>query len=292
MSRFDEILERNRHFTAGKRAEPSRAPDSFPLIVVTCLEPAVDPLLPALGLEAGEALWFRTAGAFVPGGSRTLRTLMVAVFLFDAREVVVLGHSSCRLASFDTSSFIDVFRARGVARESFGTHDLREWAGAIPSPRRGVELSVQNILSEPTRPKELPVSGAVLDDVSSALSPVSVSSAPSEAPLTQEPEPVSMEPKLPAIPKDALPLDVLRSVLLEGTRWRDEVGELRARLRHETSNFVKLRILTAFLRKVGAESQDVLQAFELLKKRMRPSANPTVEVEELVRQLERVLHEP
>jgi carbonic anhydrase len=293
LSRFDEILERNRHLTAGRRAEPLAPPESVSLIIVTCFDPRLDPLFQVLGLEAGEAFWFRTAGAFVPRASSTLRALIVAVFLLDVREIVVVGHSSCRMASFDSSSFIDAFRKRGVAREAFGTHDLRDWAGAIPNPRRGVELSVQNILAEPVRPKELPVFGAVLDDTSAVLSPVSITSASVAEPSPREAEP-PREPETPAVPSVAppLPLDVIRAALLESTRWRDEVTELRARLRRETSNFVKLRILTSFLRKVGAESQDVLQAFELLKKQIHPSSNPTVEAEKLVRLLERMLHEP
>lgn len=264
---------------------------ALPLIVVTCFDPALDPLFPALGLESGETFWLRTAGAFVPSSSSTLRMLMVAVFLFDAQEIVVVGHRSCRMASFDTSGFVDSFRKRGVPREAFGTEDLREWAGAIPNPRRGVELSVQNILAEPVRPRELRVSGAVLDEASATLSPVPVADVPVAA------EPPKSEPdqaRVPALPdaKLAHSVEAIREVLRESAKWSYEVGRLREELSRQVSPLAKLRLLTSFVKKVGADSEEVLEAFELLKKQVPPSSNPAVEAEELVRLLERLLTQP
>jgi carbonic anhydrase len=295
LPRFDEILERNRRFTAGTRAELPPAPVSFPLIVVTCFEPKLDPPIPALGLETGEAFWFRTAGAFVPSASSTLRALMVAIFLFDAREILVVGHSSCRMASFNTSSFIDSFRLRGVPRDAFGTDDLREWAGAIPNARQGVELTVRNILEERVRPRELTISGAVLDDASARLSPVPVSSAASEAGDAVDAGTAKSElaeARKPVVPTEGTlgeAVDLLRGFLRESASLQQEVGDLRARLERETSVFAKLRLLTAFMKKLGADSQEILHAFELLKKQVRPSSNPTIEAEELVRVMEQIL---
>ncbi|HXV62202.1 MAG TPA: carbonic anhydrase [Vicinamibacteria bacterium] len=170
---FEEILERNRRFVAGRAPHPLPPPSPAALIVVSCFDPRLDGLMaPALGLEGEKVLWFRTAGAFVPRESTTIRSLLVKIFLFEVRAIVVVGHSSCRMASFDAESFIASFRERGVDRDAFGPGDLRDWAGAIGSPRQGVELTVENILSHPARPADLVVNGAVLDDTRGVLEPV------------------------------------------------------------------------------------------------------------------------
>ena len=91
-----------------------------------------------MGLAEGEGFFLRTAGARVAAGSSSLTNLALAVFMFGLREVLVLGHSSCKMATFDSNTFIDAFRSRGVSREAFGDESLRSWAGAIASPRQGV----------------------------------------------------------------------------------------------------------------------------------------------------------
>jgi len=168
--RFATILERNRRFVQGRARTPLPPSAPLPLIVVACHDPRLDPLLrPALGLADDEALILRAPAAGVAPESSTLRNLCVAVHMFDAEEVLVLGHTSCRMADFDTSAFIEAFRKRGVPREAFGSEDIRTWVGAIPDPRRGVLSSIAAITASPCLPRGLPVGGLVLDDETGGL---------------------------------------------------------------------------------------------------------------------------
>lgn len=167
---LDEVLENSRRFAAGRPAEPLPPVEAIRLAVVACYDPRLDKLLlPAMGLDPGQAFFLRTAGAFVRPSSGSLRSLMLAVFMFGVTEILVVGHTSCRMATFDMAAFIDSFRRRGVPRDAFGADDLREWVGAISDPKRGVEMSVANIRAASFAPRDLVVSGAVLDDTTGRI---------------------------------------------------------------------------------------------------------------------------
>ncbi len=170
---LDRILERNREYARGREVRPLPPPEVVRLALVACYDPRLDALLlPALGLGPGEAIVLRTAGAALGPDGPAMRSLALGVFLFGVTDVVVLGHTSCRMARFDTSEFIESFRGRGVPREAFGSEDLRQWAGAIPDPKRGVAWTVEAIRSAPFLPRDLAVSGLVLDDANGALETV------------------------------------------------------------------------------------------------------------------------
>ena len=136
----DRILEHNRAYVARTPAREFPPAEQKRLAVVACYDPRLDVLLwPALGLTPGEAFVLRTAGALVAPKGGVMRSLGLAVFMFGVTEIVVVGHLACRMAQFKNNEFVDLFRRRGVAREAFGPDDLREWAGAIQDPVRGVQ---------------------------------------------------------------------------------------------------------------------------------------------------------
>ncbi len=200
---LDDLVERNRKWAAKRQAEPLPKAQPMPLAVVGCFDPRLDNLLrPALGLGEDEGLLVRTAGAVVTPGA--LRSLIVAVYLFDVHQVLVVGHSSCKMAEFPTTEFIDAFRRRGVSRSAFGADDLRTWVGAIPSPRQGVLASVATIARAPQLPSDLAVAGAVLDDTSGKLEVVFRPGdvLPLEATPPADRTPVSGPPRAAARPAE------------------------------------------------------------------------------------------
>lgn len=166
----DDILERNRDWVRGRKPQPLPPVATLRLAVVGCYDPRLDRLLlPALGLEPGEAFLLRSAGALLLPGSTTMRSLALATFMFGVTEVLIVGHAACRMATFDTAAFIDEFRRRGVPREAFGDDSLRTWAGAIASPRQGVLQSVATVRAAAFMPQDVHVSGVVLDETTGAL---------------------------------------------------------------------------------------------------------------------------
>lgn len=304
--RFDEILERNRRFAAEREPRPLPPPSPVSLLVVSCFDPRLRELMaPALGIDdtSSSILWFRTAGAFVAKDSATVRALLVKIFLFDVPAVLVVGHSSCRMASFDSEEFIESFRRRGVRREAFGEADLREWAGAIPSPRRGVELTVENILSEPACPPDLSVHGAVLDDTTGVLKPVQrsnvatiskgeASSDAVEDSESREGPPTGTAPGSgPGSAREGalVSVDEMARLLRSSANWRYELGRLRKEIARATEPAAKLRLLGEFVERVGGDSREAVDAYQRFLQAARTERDGTVDPGAILRQLERLV---
>lgn len=297
---LDGILDHNRGFVRGRDARPLPAPETRQLAVIACYDPRLDRLLPeALGIEPEKAFFLRAAGTVVRPDGDPLRSLALAVYMFGVTEVLVVGHSSCRMAAFATAPFIEAFRARGVAREGFGPNDLREWAGALPDPRRGVRSSVATISGAPFLPVDLIVAGLVLDDTTGALEVVAAPGAARTAapaptsPAADQPEP----PAPPPVPKAAetsvaaepLPelsreMEAIRSFVaaLETTAaWREELTQLRAAMNRQRGPLQRLTLIDHFLKRSAVNARGVRLAFERLKQETA-SARRTLEAEHLI----------
>ena len=286
---LEEILRRNRNYSQARPPRPLPPPQSESLAVIACYDPRLDGMLrPALGLGESEGLLLRTPGALLGRQGEPLRYLVLAVYLFGVTEVIVLGHSSCRMAAFDTAAFIEAFRRRGVPRQAFGDGDLRSWAGAIPNPRQGVQESLAAISGSPLLPRDLSVAGLLLDDTTGAVELVvrpgeplsSVSPPPAEA-ATSEPD-AHTSPAPPGGPgaqasttRTSMSPEGIASLVeslqkligtLESTgRWSEEIRQLRQELEREHNPFARFRLLERFLESAARDSRDVAAAFERLK---------------------------
>jgi carbonic anhydrase len=297
---LDGILDHNRGFVHGRDARPLPPPETLRLAVIACYDPRLDRLLPeALGIEPEKAFFLRAAGNVVRPDGDPLRSLALAVYLFGVSEVLVVGHSSCRMASFATAPFIEAFRARGVAREGFGPRDLREWAGAIPDPRRGVQSSVAAIAGAPFLPADLSVAGLLLDDTTGALEVVVNPGVARTEPPAPTPVPADRPdpPAPPTVPRAAetavtqqpLPplsreMEAIRSFVsaLETTAaWRGELAQLRAAMNKQRSPLARLTLIESFLRRSAVNAKGVHSAFERLKNET-VSAGRALDVERLI----------
>jgi carbonic anhydrase len=282
-----DILERNRAFTLHRQPEPLPPAAAMALAVVTCFDPRLDPLLrPALGLAEDEGFFVRTAGALLTPGDRTMRALAVAVYLFEVRQVLVLGHSSCRMAAFDSGSFIDAFRRRGTPREAFGDDDLRSWAGAIASPHQGVLASAAAITEAAYLPRDLLVAGALLDDTTGEIRLVlgpeesaidalagerkggdAVPAAPAEVP----PLPVAAHEVSPALETIRTAVDFLASQ----PQMSHALDSLDKALRDEGYLKRQLEHVRRFIEAGAGDLAEVREAFQAVQGELRFST-PTV----------------
>jgi carbonic anhydrase len=294
--RLDSILSQNEGFVRGREARPLPPPETIPLAVVACYDPRLDALLyGSLGIDPGEVFLLRTAGALLQPGSSALRSLGLAIYLFGVTEVIVVGHTSCRMADFQSAAFIDAFRRRGVRREAFGQEDLRVWAGAIPDPRRGVAMSLANIAAAPFLPQDLLLAGVVLDDTTGALevvvrpgeTPRAVTAEPpvEEAAAQETAAEVETEAKAEVEIADPLAgaLGELVHHLQAAPRWRDELRQVRRELAREKNPLAKLGLLERLGRKAAAESREVREAFARVQRATASSAGRQRQPEDLVR---------
>jgi carbonic anhydrase len=163
------VLEANKKFLAGTPQTLDAAGATF--IVVACTDPRLTGLLePALGLPRHRAAVIRTAGNIVGGGHReVLRSIACGIFLRQASEVFIVGHTDCALASFSAADAAESFRKAGVPRSAFGDEDLRTWFGAFSSARSNVAEGVSALRRSGLLPPALKVHGLVIDSQSGAL---------------------------------------------------------------------------------------------------------------------------
>jgi carbonic anhydrase len=98
VSEHDALLEANDRYAARfAQGELSHRPGRR-FAVLTCMDCRLDPAK-ALGLDEGDAHVIRNAGGVATDDA--LRSIVISHWLLGTREVFVIGHTECGLASLD-----------------------------------------------------------------------------------------------------------------------------------------------------------------------------------------------
>ena len=92
---FADVLAANQDYAARFSLAGLEAGAARGLAVLTCMDSRIDPLA-MLGLAPGDAKILRNAGARVTDD--VLRTLVLASYLLGVDRVMVVAHTSCRMA--------------------------------------------------------------------------------------------------------------------------------------------------------------------------------------------------
>ncbi len=172
MSALHDILEYNEQFVESKayrEYSASKIPDKR-LVVLSCMDTRLTELLPrAMNLRNGDAKIVKTAGAIVnhPFGS-VMRSILVAVYLLQAEEVMVVGHHDCGMAQADADQMIQRMMQRGVSEQAIQTVtergvDLHAWLQGFGDVKASVYRTVDIIKNHPLMPVDVPVHGLVID---------------------------------------------------------------------------------------------------------------------------------
>jgi carbonic anhydrase len=171
MSTISEILEFNREFVQRRDYEQFRT-DRFPdkkMVILTCMDTRLVELLPrAMNLRNGDVKIVKTAGAIIshPFGSM-MRSIIVAVYELNAREVLVIGHHDCGMTGLSCSRILDKARDRGVSEQTLQTLqnsgiDLQRWLVGFDHVTDGVIKSVEIIRNHPLLPRDVVVHGLLI----------------------------------------------------------------------------------------------------------------------------------
>src|SRR6266702_7997954 len=118
---IDEILAHNERFVQEKTLPIIGHAPRKHMAVVTCMDcRLVQMFEQALGLERGDVLELRTAGATISaperegGLSDLIRSLAGGIYVLGVREIAVIGHTQCGLARADPNVLIASMQALGV----------------------------------------------------------------------------------------------------------------------------------------------------------------------------------
>ncbi len=172
LSRLDEILLYNKKFVANedyKEFESTKNPNKK-MVILSCMDTRLTELLPkALNIKNGDAKIIKNAGATVmhPFGS-IIRSIIVAVYEFDAKDIMVIGHHGCGMSNLDTDSLINKMVERGISTNTISTInncgiEINKWLHGFESVEDSIMESVSLIKNHPLIPKDINIHGLIID---------------------------------------------------------------------------------------------------------------------------------
>ena len=175
---IDEILAYNKKFVEEKGYEKFAA-SKYPnkkIAIVTCMDTRLVELLPAaLGLKNGDVKIIKNAGGVVssPFGS-VIRSLLVAIIELGVEEVMVIGHTDCGVQHIDSEMMIRHMKERGITQESIDLMkycgvNFEKWLAGFDTVEQSVKENVDLIRNHPLMPKDVKISGYLIDTITGEL---------------------------------------------------------------------------------------------------------------------------
>lgn len=172
MSKLQKILDYNKSFVENKeyvKYRTSKEPNKK-LVILSCMDTRLTELLPkALNIKNGDAKLIKNAGASImhPFGS-IMRSIVVAVYEFQADEVLVIGHYNCGMSNLNVEMTLEKAMQRGISSETITTLcnagiDIKRWLHGFNSVEESVKESVELIKNHPLIPKDIKVHGLIIE---------------------------------------------------------------------------------------------------------------------------------
>lgn len=182
---LDEILANNARFLQEHTLPTVGHAPRKHTALVTCMDCRLVTMFEAaLGLQRGDVLELRTAGATIPEADRSqasndlIRSLAGGIYLLGVRRVLVIGHTECGLGHVNSTALTASMQALGVDPQKLiqeqglgDTNGLMRWLGAFQDVHVNVKEVVDAIRNSPYLPR-IPVHGLVIDINTGKLSVV------------------------------------------------------------------------------------------------------------------------
>jgi carbonic anhydrase len=166
MSLIDEALHANEQAAQTYDAALGRPP-SPKMVIVTCMDPRLNNILPMLGLQPGDADVIRNAGNTITEDA--LRSLLVSTRVLGSREIMIINHTGCGMQTFKDEEL----EAR--LEQQTGTATIvPERFYAFADSETQVREQIQKVKGHPWIPKDIPVRGFVYDVNTGRLSEVTL----------------------------------------------------------------------------------------------------------------------
>jgi carbonic anhydrase len=152
MTAIDELLSRR----SGARHAPTTADDPVPslhLAVLTCMDARID-VFDVLRLNRGEVHVLRNAGGVAT--EDVLRSLAISQRKLGTREVIVMQHTSCGMATVTEDGFKNELESATGLRPTWAVEAFRDVEASV-------RQSVERIRRSPFVPHTDAVRGFVYD---------------------------------------------------------------------------------------------------------------------------------
>lgn len=172
MGVLNEIMEYNKKFVDEELyteyiAEKNPAKK---VVILSCMDTRLTELLPkAMNLKNGDAKIVKNAGATImhPFGS-IMRSIIVALYEFDVRDVIVVGHHGCGMSNLDGKKLMKKINDSGIDEVIFKTLNnsginIEKWLHGFESEIQAIKESVEIIKNHPLVADNVRVHGLIMD---------------------------------------------------------------------------------------------------------------------------------
>jgi carbonic anhydrase len=165
MRLLEAIIAANHAAAEGRKGEVHlhEFADELPLAALTCIDPRLNKLFPgALGLNEEQFIWMRNAGNVITSAtSSTVRSLALSIFVKEAKEIAVIGHTDCKLSKLTMMDMLARMQQHGIDRSAI-SQNLHEFFGLFSSETQNVIKGVGYLRESPYIPKKIPVHGLII----------------------------------------------------------------------------------------------------------------------------------
>ncbi len=177
---IDEILENNHKFVT-ERGYEEHITDGRPdmkLAILTCMDTRLTVLLPkALGLKNGDTKIIKVAGGTILNPyDNVMRSLLVAIYELDCREIMVIHHSTCGACHMDAQHMTDLMRKRGISEENIKKAEseinLEKYLDGFRDYEKSIHNTIETIRQHPLVPEDIIIRGFIIDSKTGKLTEV------------------------------------------------------------------------------------------------------------------------
>ena len=178
---IEQMLAYNREFVANREYEKfqtTKYPDKK-IAILTCMDTRLVELLPAaLGIRNGDVKMIKNAGGMITGPfDSAVRSLLVGIVELGVEEVMVIGHTDCGVQHIDSEMMIHHMKKRGISQESIDLMkycgiDFKKWLAGFDTVEDSVQETVATIRNHPLMPKDVNISGYVIDTITGELTAI------------------------------------------------------------------------------------------------------------------------
>lgn len=177
-NRLEDILIYNKKFVQDRKYEEyttTKNPNKK-LVILSCMDTRLTELLPkAMNIKNGDAKIIKNAGATIMHQFGSIvRSILVAIYEFNAEDVIVVGHHGCGMSSLDSNLVMEKIIERGIEEKIISMLnnsgiDVGKWLQGFESVEEAIRESVKSIKNHPLVPTDVNVHGLIIDPHTGAL---------------------------------------------------------------------------------------------------------------------------
>ena len=95
----------------------------------------------------------------------TVKSLLLTIYVFDIKEIFIVGHYDCGVALTSSKDILHNMRSRGVSEQQLKLieKDFQVWLDPYTDPAKNVLTVIKKLKANPFIPNDIPIHGLIID---------------------------------------------------------------------------------------------------------------------------------